>query len=41
MVDLDIYNEESGKTYKISINKKATFSDIISALLEKDILEIS
>jgi hypothetical protein len=37
MVDLDIYNEESGKTYKISINKKATFSDIISALLEKDI----
>ena len=37
MVDVDIYNEESGKTYKISINKKATFSDIISALLEKDI----
>ena len=37
MVDLQIYDEDSGDTYVITINTNGTFSDIINALLEKNI----
>ena len=37
MVDLKIFDEDSGKTHVISLNGHGTFSDIINALLDKDI----
>ena len=37
MVDLKIFDEDSGKTHVISLNGCGTFSDIINALLDKDI----
>ena len=37
MVELQIYDEDSGDTYVITINTNGTFSDIINALLEKNI----
>ena len=36
-MDLQLYDEDSGDTYVITINTNGTFSDIINALLEKNI----